>query len=163
MDVIRQWITGITCASIILAAAESLMPEGGVKKAGRLAGGLLLMLAVVQPLAGVDYEALSEALGRSRAWDAGYSEALELENLELMKLIIEEQTAAYISDKAEELGMECTAQVVYHYGADGEVWPESVTVRGVFTQSQQESLSRTLEAELAIPTENQTYERVSDP
>lgn len=159
MDLIRQWIVGITCAAMIAALAEALAPEGSVKKAGRLAGGLLLMLAVVRPLVGLDYGALAGSLSQSRLYEAGYAQVLEEKNIELMKAIIEEQTAAYISDKAGALGMDCTAQVTYHYGEDGQIWPESVVVRGVFTDSQRESLTRAIEVGLAVPEENQLYER----
>lgn len=160
MDLIRQWIVGVTCAAIIGALAECLMPEGGVKKAGRLAVGLLLMLAVVKPLSALQGGEWDE-LPYSRQVETG-SGALQAENEALVKAIIEERTAAYISDKAEALGMECTVQVSYHYGGDGDVWPESVVVRGEFTQRQQESLSQALEADLAIRAENQTFERVVD-
>lgn len=162
MELIRQWITGITCAAIILALAECLTPEGSAKKAGRMAGGLLLMLAVVQPLVGLDYDAMARAVSQYHVSAAGYAETLEMDNKRLVKAIIEEQTAAYISDKAEELGMDCTAQVVYHYSEDGMAWPTAVTVRGTFTDAQQASLSKYLEAELAIPKENQTFEGVTN-
>lgn len=92
-----------------------------------------MMLAVVQPLVGLDYDALAQVLSEYRVTAAGYGDALEQENERLVKAIIEEQTAAYISDKAEELGMDCTAEVTYHYGTDGAVWPEFIFVRGHFT------------------------------
>lgn len=163
MELIRQWIVGITGAALILALTDALIPGGSAKKVGRLAGGLLMMLAVVQPLVGLDYDALAQVLSEYRVTAAGYGDALEQENERLVKAIIEEQTAAYISDKAEELGMDCTAEVTYHYGTDGAVWPEFIFVRGHFTEQQREALSRYLEAELAVPEESQTFERVTEP
>ena len=106
MELIRQWIVGITGAALILALTDALTPGGSAKKVGRLAGGLLMMLAVVQPLVGLDYDALAQVLSEYRVTAAGYGDALEQENERLVKAIIEEQTAAYISDKAEELGMD---------------------------------------------------------
>lgn len=160
MELIRQWIMGITGAAMILALADCLSPSGSAKKIGRLAGGLLMMLAVVQPLIGLDYDAMAQALSEYHVISAGYGTELNQENERLIKAIIESETAAYISDKAEELGMECTVTVSYHYGQDGTAWPEAVTVQGDFSEQQRQALAGAIEAELAIPKENQTFERV---
>lgn len=159
---IRQWIVGITCAAIIGALAEGVMPKGGAKKAGRLAVGLLLMLAVLRPLAEVDLDTLSGELADWRLRAEGFGEILDTEDKTLIKTIIEERTAAYISDKARELGVSCTAEVVYHYGEDGNVWPTEATLRGAITPEQRDRLVRVLEAELAIPAENLTFEGVTE-
>lgn len=162
MELIRQWIVGITCAAVIGALAEGLVPRGGGRKALRLAVGLLLMLAVLRPLAEADPDVLAEGLTHWRLRAEGYGEILDTKDAALIKTIIEERTCAYISDKARELGISCTAEVVYHYGEDGAVWPTEAVLRGSFTLSQKESLARVLEAELAIPAENLTFEGVSE-
>lgn len=159
---LKQWITGITCAAMIGALAEGLTPPGRVKKAERLAIGLLLLLAVVKPLAGADYGALAGALEEYRPDTAGYQAALEEKNGAVLKGLIEARTAAYISDKAKALGMDCSAEVTYHYGADGDVRLEAVVVRGEFTDSQRAQLSGMLETQLAIPAERQRFERTAD-
>ena len=160
MELIRQWILGITCAAMILALAECLTPAGSAKKAGRLAGGLLLLLAVLKPLMSLDYDTLAQVLSEERISTSDYADTLNLENDRLVKAIIEEETAAYISDKAGELGVDCEAEVIYHYGEDGQAWPTAVTIRGSLDSGQKKKLSDFLEAELAIPEENQTFEEV---
>lgn len=160
---LKQWITGITCAAIIAAAAQALAPSGRVKKAGRLAVGLLLLLAVLKPLGGLDYDALAGALAQYRPDSATCEAALEEKNQAVLKTVIEEKTGAYISDKAEALGMNCAAEVTYYYGPDGEVRPEAVVVRGEFTENQQAQLSRALEGELGIPAAQQSFERTGEP
>lgn len=142
--------------------AEALAPAGRVKKAGRLAVGLLLLLAVVKPLGGVDGHALAGALDLYRPDGAAYEAALEEKSGDVLKAVIEERTNAYISDKAKTLGVDCAAEVTYYYGPDGEVRPEAVVVRGEFTESQQGELSRALEGELGIPAEKQSFERTED-
>lgn len=159
---LKQWILGITCAAVIAAAAEALAPPGRVKKAGRLAVGLLLLLAVVKPLGGLDFDALAGALASYRPDRAACEAALEEKSGAVLKTIIEEKTGAYISDKAEALGMNCAAEVTYYYGPDGEVRPEAVVVRGEFTEDQRVKLSRALEGELGIPAQRQSFERVED-
>ena len=50
MELLRQWLVGVTCAAMIIALADSLTPSGTVRKVGKLVGGLVLLLAVLQPV-----------------------------------------------------------------------------------------------------------------
>ena len=162
MELVRNWLIGVTAAAMVVALAESLAPEGAVKKIGKLTGGLLLMVAILQPLIGLDYASLSGILTEYRLEAEGYSTALETENVRLMKTIIEEQTAAYIQDKAAELGADCTAEVTCRENDDGNLYPASVVVYGELTQAQTNALSRTIEGDLAISAQNQQYERTKE-
>lgn len=159
---LKQWILGITCAALIGALADSLSPPGRVKQAGRLAAGLLLLLAVVKPLGVFDPDALAGALESYRTDTSACEAALEEKSGAVLKAVIENQTAAYISDKAKTLGMVCSAEVTYYYGPDGEVRPEAVVVRGEFSDNQQGALSRALEEELGIGTDQLNFERTEN-
>ena len=162
MELIRNWLIGITAAALVVALADSLPPDGAVKKIGKLTGGLLLAAAILPPLVGLDYASLSGILADYRLEAEGYSNALETENERLIKTIIEEQTGAYIQDKAAALGVDCTAEVTCQADDDGSLYPASVVVYGELTREQMNSLSRTIEGELAIPAQNQQYERTKE-
>ena len=76
-----------------------------------------------------------------------------------MKDIIEEQSGAYIQDKAAAWASTAKKEVTVE--ADGEEeWPipQSVTVMGSLTAEQQEALERTIEEDFAIPAERPRYE-----
>lgn len=163
MELVRNWLIGVTAAAMVAALADSLAPDGAVKKIGKLTGGLLLMVAILQPLIGLDYASLSGVLTEYRLEAEGYSTALETENARLLKSIIEERTAAYIQDKAAALGADCTAQVTCQEDGDGNLYPASVIVYGTLTPSQEAALNRTIEGDLAIPAQNQQYERTKEP
>ena len=76
-----------------------------------------------------------------------------------MKSIIGEETGAYILDKAAELGISCQeVRVTCAVEENGVPYPASVVVLGDMTQEEQARLSRRIEADLAIPAEQQTYE-----
>lgn len=154
----RQWLVGITCAAMITALAEGLSPPGAVRKIGRFTGGLVLLVAVLKPIASVDGQALSRALTEYRLDLSAYSTRLEEENSALMKSIIEEQSAAYIVDKAEQLGLSCRVEVEAE--ADGQ-WPVpwTVTVTGPLDEADQETLTRQIQADFGIPAERQFYRR----
>ena len=62
LELIRGWLVGVTCAAMIAALAQSLTPAGPIRKIGRLTGGLVLLIAVLQPVLALDTTALSQAL-----------------------------------------------------------------------------------------------------
>lgn len=162
MELVRGWLVGVTAAAMVVALADSLAPAGAVRKIGKLTGGLLLAVAILQPLAGLDDASLSGILAGYRMEAEGYSSALETENMLLVKTIIEEQTGAYIQDKAAELGMECTAEVTCLADEDATPYPASVVVYGALTPAQEDALRRMIEGDLAIPEESQQYERTKE-
>lgn len=162
IELIRTWLIGITCAAIVVALCESLAPSGAVRKVGRFAGGLVLLIAVLQPFLTLDMRDLSGFLNEYRIEAGDYSTELETENEKLMKNIIEEQTGAYILDKAAALGIDsCEVSVEAAAAGDGEYpIPEAVTVTGNLSENQRSALSRQIEADLAIPAQRQIWEDV---
>lgn len=159
MELIRNWILGVTCAAMLVAVADSVTPPGTVKKLAKLTGGLVLLLAVIRPLMGLDYQSLSLALAENRfEWEedaAGKGSAL---GTDLMKSIIAERTGAYILDKANALGVRCAVEVECAVGEENLPYPVSVCITGKLTQSQRETLEREIEADFAIPADQQLYE-----
>ena len=163
MELIRNWLVGMTCAAMVVALAESLTPQGTVRKIGRLTGGLVLLLAIIQPVVKLDEGALANALAQYRTGLSVYDGALEEENETLMKGIIAEQSGAYILDKAASLGITCTVEVETEPGEEGDYpVPHSVTVRGDLTAGERETLERQITADFAIPAERQYYESGED-
>ena len=59
MELIRTWILTVTVSALVIAGAEALMPQGSVKRVGKLTGGLILVLGILQPLVTMDYNPLS--------------------------------------------------------------------------------------------------------
>ena len=157
MELLRAWLTGITAAAILCALANSLMPEGAVRRVGKLSCGLVMLAAVLRPL--VEVEALSpgDLLEDYQAQAAVQTQELEEGRNTALKSIIEQEFAAYIVDKAAQLGAACTAQVTCQLGEGGVFLPQSAAVQGSFTPQQQEELARILEEELAIPRARQNF------
>ena len=75
-----------------------------------------------------------------------------------MKAIIEQEFAAYIVDKADQMGVVCTAQVACQAGEDGVFLPQSAQVVGNFSPQQRETLAQMLEEELGLPRDRQTIQ-----
>lgn len=163
MELVRTWLLGITAAALIAALADSLSPEGTVRKIGKLASGLLLMVAILNPLIEFDHAVLASAMMDYQLESETYSKALQIENHRLMKAIIEEQAGAYIQDKAAELGIVCTVEITCRKDDSENLYPAYAVIYGSLTREQKESLGRIIEGDLAISAQNQRFERETEP
>lgn len=161
MGLVRQWLLGVTAAALVLALAETLAPEGGAKKVCRLAGGLALMLAAVSPVLGaLDGSLFTQALDGWHEQTQSVEWELEEKTDRFYLAIIEEETAAYVMDKAKELGFDCEAEVTYGYDEEGVPCPWEIAARGAWTGEQRSRLERLLEEELGVPAQRQYYEEI---
>lgn len=162
IELLRNWLLGITAASIILALASNLMPDGTVKQIGKFAGGLFLTMAIIRPVLSADYEILAGSMAEYRMNTEEYSLSIEVENEKLKKIIIEDRTQAYIHDRAGELGIECCVTVQCGTNKEGQLYPSSAIIYGEMTSEQIKELTQIIESEIAIPREKQKYERTKD-
>ena len=159
MAPVRSWLLGMTCAAMVMALAESLIHEGRMRKICRLAGGLVMVLAAVSPILRLDLASLEGWPADLSAAGGEYAAALERGNDFLYETIIAEQTAAYISDKAAELGVDCTAEVAVAPDADGTPVPASAVLRGSWTNGQRQDLTDLLERDLGLAPDCIRFER----
>lgn len=159
IELLRSWLLSITVTALIAAVADRLTPDGAVKKVGKMAGGLLMLFSFLQPITSLDNDMLSSILSQYRFQTKEYIASVETGNIQLMKYIIEEETSAYIQDKAKELDLICETEVKCRVNDENIPYPVSVTVFGDLTDEEKLLLSRMIESELAIDAENQCYER----
>ena len=157
IELIRDWLVGITCGAIIVALADGLSTSGTVRKIVRLTGSLVLVLAMIQPVLRIDSRTFAGILTEYRLEAMGTVEMLEEENGRLMKDIIADETSAYILDKAEELGVVCRVRVTAWAESGDYPVPDGVEITGDLTQGEQAALTRVIAADLAIPAERQHY------
>lgn len=157
MPGVRAWLLAMISAAILCAVADCLMPAGPVKRVGKLVCGLVLLCAVLPPAVGLD-------LAGSRAWLEDWFEELELREAELeeqvsgeMKVVIEQKYAAYIVDKAAEMGVACTAEVSCREGEEGLLIPDGTEVTGRLTDTEQSALTQLIWTDLGVPEERQVY------
>ncbi|MCI8818476.1 MAG: stage III sporulation protein AF [Oscillibacter sp.] len=150
---VRSWLTSITAVTLMLTVVQTLVPEGTLRKITGFTGGLLLLAALLQPVLRTD-------LGGLRLDLSGYGGAIEERWAELytagkeeLAAIIAERTAAYISDKADALGLEVTVRVETEPGEEGTPLPVSAELEGSYSQD----LADWIAGELGIPAERQVW------
>ena len=66
MEGLRQWLLGIVFTAFAAGLARQLAPEGREQAMVRLAGGLLVTLAILRPLGQVSWESPSLEAGAFR-------------------------------------------------------------------------------------------------
>lgn len=149
---VREWLTSIAAVTLMLTVVQTLVPEGTIRKIAGFTGGLLLLAALLQP-------ALKTDLGRLRLDFSDYEEAVRQRAEELnaagkdeLAAIIAGRTAAYISDKADALGLRVEARVETEPGAETPL-PVSVDLTGPYSRE----LADWIAEELGIPAERQVW------
>ncbi len=157
MEFLRNWILTVTACAMIIALADSLMPAGGVRKVGKLTGGLVLMLGILQPILSTDWENFDFSFTDMPAMAAETTYEDTAREGELLKSIIEEELGAYVWDKAASLGASVDVTVTCEIGEDGMPCPGSALVRGHLTPGQRTALGRILREDLEIPDASQTF------
>ena len=70
MEAVRTWLTSVVLVSVLLSAAQSLIPPGTVRKAAGFTGGLILLLVLLRPVLGADLEPLELDFDHYPAADA---------------------------------------------------------------------------------------------
>lgn len=150
---VREWLASIVMVTLLLSVAQTLIPAGTIRKITSFTGGLILLAALLQPLLGTDLERLRLDLGDYEDAIAARRAELESAEKDTMAELIAERTAAYISDKANTLGLAVTVRVETEAGDDGIPVPVSVELRG----PRSEALTAYIEGELGIPRERQVW------
>ena len=154
MSVLKDWLLGVVATALAVALAQALTPDGTVKKVGRLVGGLVLLMAVAQPLLRLDPNQLAVA---AAAYSGVEGEKEFSGGEEVLKTLIAQKAGAYIVDKGQSLGLQCEVRV--GVALDGSGWPVpwEAEISGAWTAEQKKSLSAAAE-ELNIPAQRQSFQ-----
>lgn len=150
---VREWIASLVAVSLFLSLAQSLVPEGTLRKIASFTGGLILLAALLQPLTGAerwetdfDLAPYEEAIGQQRLkWEAAGNAQLAAE--------ISHRTEEAIKAKAAALGLAVEVRVDTKPDVHGTPVPSAAELDGAFD----ETLSNWMVSELAIPPEAQVW------
>ena len=157
MGAVRSWLLTVIAASLICVLADALMPPGAVRRVGRLVCGLVLLGAILTPLARLD-------LSGGQRWLEDYLASLENREAELaetvneqMKVIIEQEYAAYIVDKTARLGLTCGIRVECGLSEEGLYLPLRVRISGALTEGERARITQIIREDLGVPEQEQLY------
>lgn len=151
MQGIRQWMLGIVLTAFAGGLAQQLAPKGREQALVRLVCGLLLVMAILRPLAGTDWTALDA--GNLWQQTEEQEEIYRTRQQDALSRVIADKTEAYICDKADRLGLQCSVTVTAAVGESGIPLPDTVTVRGGYSAA----LAACIEEEVGVPPEKQIW------
>lgn len=152
MGAAGRWLLSLISVSLICAVADALMPRGAVRRVGKLVCGLTLTLAVLTPLLHLDGEEARRWLEDCLSQAGQEKEFLTQEVGGQLKTIIEQDCAAYIVDKAAQLGLTCSARVECRETQEGIYLPVRAEVYGV-SQEKGRELAEAIAQDLGVPKE----------
>lgn len=153
MTAVRTWLLGVILTSFACAVARNLVPSGREQRFLRLTSGLLVLLSAVQPLARVGEMLPAFAPLDLSEQIQSQKDSMEQEKERELSSLIAERTAAYIWDKASQLGVEVTVSVELTISEGGLPIPNVVTLMGSYS----EELSAWLEREMGIDVHQQIW------
>lgn len=156
IEAVRGYLLRLCAGAFFSALLLAVIPQGTPRRMAALLCSLLLAFLALSPLAGLDYDALSESIGRLELAQEQARTGIALQNRELTARIISERVEAYILDKAAELGLDITVQLQINAQA-GTPYPEAVTIYGAANTAQRQRLQRYIEQNLGIAPERQEW------
>lgn len=149
--ILKSWLLGIIGAAMLGSAAMWLTPKGTVKKVVRLLCGFVMLAAFMSLGTGFNYKAFSKNLALYKAEAETISEDAGSTAENLRRLIIEQETEAYILDKAEALGtggLEVRAEA--QWSDEGYWYPAAVRIYGDISPELREKLLFQIEKDIGI-------------
>lgn len=153
IEAVREWITAVIAVTMLIFVVQTLIPEGTTRQLASFIGGLILMLTLLQPLRRLQVDNWEIDLSAYEDEIAQRREELEQAQKEELSTLIEERTAAYISDKAESMDLSVNVRVETKADAQGIPVPHAVTIHGTYS----EELTQWMERELGLPAERQVW------
>lgn len=157
-EVLHTWIVSIISSAVFCAVIIAVTPKGRVYNALKLLCGLVMIFAILSPLADIDFDDYSKSLKKySDRADELTASANEYED-KLNRTYIEDKCAAYILDKAESYGAHPNSVAVSaDWSMDGYWYPVSADISCNCADELRNKLTASIEAELGIAKERQTW------
>jgi stage III sporulation protein AF len=138
---------------MVVSVVRMAAPAGSVGKLSAFTGGLLLLLALLRPLPQIKPEQLLSKPEARRETLTQRQEELSREAQSQLEAGIAQEAAAYISNKARQLGLDVSVRVNTRISPEGIPVPAEAVFSGAYVPE----LAAYTEQELGIPAERQVW------
>ncbi|MCR5577322.1 MAG: hypothetical protein K6F56_09970 [Oscillospiraceae bacterium] len=144
--------------SLLMGLSLHLCPESGVRRVLTVLCAALLGLSILRPFKDFDYDVFALETAKLREAELTISREGEQASQRLNRLFIEEEYAAYVQNRAEQLGVSgLKAEIQTEWAYDGLWVPYASHITGSVDTSERAALERMLREELGIPAERQYW------
>ncbi|MCL2343102.1 MAG: stage III sporulation protein AF [Firmicutes bacterium] len=158
MAAIGQWIVGLAASALLAGLALAVTPKGRVRNVLKLVTGVVMLIALVSPVLHFDLSLFSVNAEQSREELQAVQNSVNDAGKQLNRDVIEQECAAYILDKAQDLGIKVEAvSVTAKWGDEGVFYPYEAHITAQLSPDEKGALARAIEAELGIAPERQYW------
>ena len=157
MRAVQGYLFAAVAAALAVSMLRTVPQNRSVRRIADLLGGIIVLLVLLRPLIRLRVGDLGDYLARFRPDEAMIDSAVQAGQSESARLI-SEQTAAYILDKAQDLGARLEVQVELAELSEHYHYPCAVTLRGGWSAEQKRALADYISQTLGIPEERQIWQ-----
>ena len=159
MDFIRNWVVSVSAAGLVFALLLGVLPAGSGRRIVKLAGGIVLTLVIFSPLAKLNPDDLHWDMGDYKQTQERRLTDMQQASEKITKEIIQEQTGAYIVNKAQALGLSIRVSVTVQKDKTGLLIPDAAIIWGgaALSKEDREQLSAWMADVLGIATRRQDW------
>ena len=153
MEGLRQYAISVVSVAILCSVLTRIAPQNSEKNLMRLISGLILTIVVIRPVSRIQLPSMQEiSIPKDAAANIAVEEGKELAE-ESMNDIIKRTCEAYILNKATAIG----ADVHVSVSVNAQHIPFAARITGDVTPEIRKQLVQTLETDLGITKENQSW------
>ena len=153
MEGLRQYAISVVSVAILCSILTRIAPQNSEKNLMRLISGLILTIVVIRPVSQIELPSMKEiSIPKDAAAYVAVEEGKELAE-ESMNDIIKRTCEAYILNKATAIG----ADVQVSVSVNAQHIPFAARITGDVTPEIRKQLAQTLETDLGITKENQSW------
>lgn len=153
MESFSRYVLSVITAALLLGILKGICSSGVHGTLAKLAGGIFLILVMVQPVANFDFSVIRSYTENFSLESANSAETGEEKASALYQSIIKSEVEAYILTKAQALGTNVTAEVAL----DENSLPVSAVLQGDVSPYAKSRLVAIMEEDLGIAKEYQTW------
>lgn len=157
---LSKWIYATVGAAVLCAVCSALVTEGRTKKALEFVCGIVMIAAVLSPIAGFDFDEYTLSVAKYRQEAEAITSSAEERKEMLDRRYIEQKYTAYILDKAKMNGVvPDEVNVSTQWSTDGYWYPVSVEIILSPTEYEKDCsvIKGAIESELGIPVAEQNW------
>ena len=154
-----EMLRKVSYLSAAFAVASTFTDDEGVGHILKILCTALVLISILEPVKEIDFESFSLDMAEYRAREAQLLEDGERMSGEMNRAVIEDKYAAYIEEKAREIGVRTgDVRVKTKWDTTG-IWVPQEAVLEFESDGplKVKSLQKTVKAQLGIPEERQTW------
>ena len=158
--VLSEMVRKICLMSCFFAVLLNTVQDGGTRRITEILCTCILMLCILEPFTGFDWEALSAGLAQYHINERLLAEKIAETEKSFGSSVIAEEYASYIQEKANKAGAVIESVKVEVKKDSGGIWvPWRTYICCKETGADISMLSELIEAELGVPKEMQIWSR----